>query len=84
MNDDKHPHVEDFPALAQWLDKHCAMMLWSTIGYPPHAVVQGWKINGRLVLVLLYTHAPSWDIFTAPDSSLSDQTLADAEKRLGL
>ncbi len=76
------PTVVDFPPLDAWLRKHNAKWLWCADTH--HATVQTWEINGRIFLILLYTVAPAWDIFTSHDGNGVYESLLDADRRLGI
>ncbi len=84
MSDPKIPTVTDFPALYAWLEKRDATFLWSALSDSRHALIQAWRVNGLVAMVLLYTNVPAWDIFTAAQSAACDKTLADADQRLGV
>lgn len=75
--------IADHPVLEAWLYQHDAKLLWENRGTTV-AVVQGWRLNGHLVLVLLYVNTPGWGIFTAADTLARDATLLDVEHRVGL
>lgn len=78
--------TKDYPRLEEWLNKHQAAFCYSLLPRTDHAntpSVQAFKINGRIVHVVLYPKGSGWDVITGIDANDIEKTLADAEKRLG-
>lgn len=69
-------------ALREWLDKHHAFPLWDRV--VPPGKVTAYNLRGRVVLVVRYANDHGWDLYTPHDSNRIDESLADAETRLGL
>lgn len=92
-NSDK-PYVSNYPPLQKWLDKHNAHCMWQVPSNPkprdadydwtPGSYIEGWRIKHRLIVIVVHSNKMGWDVFTSPDTPLVDETLKDAELRLGL
>ena len=89
----RKPWVSNYPPLKEWLDKHDATCMWQVpsnpdpgydIDWAPVSYIECWLVNGRPVIVVVRADKMGWDIFTDCNSARVDETLADAEKRVGL
>lgn len=82
------PWVSNYPALQQWLDDHEAQCAWQLpMGDPdaPSTYVEAWQFsNGRIATITIHGNRSGWNIYTPHPSNLTADSLADAEKRLGL
>lgn len=80
-NDNK-PWITNYPTLHDWLDKIDAQCMWQKTGKDFY--VEGWRANGRAFVLVVYGNKMGWHIYTEGDSGRVDETLSDAEKRLGI
>ena len=87
------PWVGNYPPLQQWLDKHDARCLWQIpssppddgdIDWAPQFYVEAWSIGRRIFILTVYSNKMGWYLFTDCDSPRIDESLADAEQRLGI
>lgn len=80
------PWVSNYAPLKAWLDKVKARCLWQTAqgGRDPHTYIEGWQVNGRVVVLIVRANKMGWEIYTGADSIQIDETLADVERRVGL
>lgn len=88
-----HPYVSNYPPLRDWLEGHNAQCMWQ-LAYPsnfedhgeyPACYVECYLFKGgRLAIVTVRSNKAGWDIFTPVESMKVDETLVDAEQRLGL
>lgn len=92
-NSDK-PWVANYPPLAEWLEKHDARCMsqvpasekpsdaeWD---WTPHAYIETWIINRRPFVLVVHGCKRGWFLYTDANTNRIDETLADAEQRLGL
>ena len=83
------PIVENEPSLEDWLAGHKAKLLWQhdgaidRKGIPAYRVA-GYQVGTRTALVVIRPYSLGWDIFTAGNSTEIEDTLEDAESRLGI
>lgn len=89
------PRVENEPSLQDWLEGHHARLLWQHDGdttnrngvplynIPPYRVA-AYQIGTRTAIVVIRAKQAGWEIFTAGSSVDIDDTLTDAEYRLGV
>jgi len=77
------PFVENYPALREWLTKHRARCMWQMYEEERRSV-EGWLVNARLVVLVVYPRREGWEIFTGVSSLDIAESLAEAEKALGL
>jgi len=83
----KVPTTADYPVLVAWLNKHNARCHWqASHGEMAHAVtaIEGWLVNGHIVIVEVYSEGRGWNIYTTSDDNRIDVSLLDAELRIGL
>ena len=83
----KDSNISDWPALQAWLEKYNAQFCYSllpTVARDIRPSIEAWKVNGRMLHVVLYPANKGWDLVTSCDDNSTDRTLADAERRLGL
>lgn len=68
------PWIRNYPPLQAWLDKHNAHCLWQTRAdgramneeeYRPRSYVEGWMVNGRVVVIVVHADKHGWEIHTA-------------------
>lgn len=81
----RHPKLSDCLPLVEWLNKHNAKCLWQRL--PPTdgaATVEAWVVNGHVVLIVIYADRAGWDLYTGMSTNDIAETLADAERRVGL
>lgn len=77
--------AEEYPQLREWLAKHNARCAWQRPG-PSGTYIEHWRINGHVVIVVLYPKRNGWDLFTqvGGNTTIICETLAEAEAKLGL
>lgn len=91
------PYVSNYPPLKEWLDKHEARCMWQIPMQCEHsyrddgrdyptAYVECWVFpkTHKLAVITIHAERHGWEIYTPGDSPKVVETLADAEKRLGL
>ncbi len=89
------PYVSSYPPLRDWLDKHDARCMWQTPREPkpydvsydwePQAYIECWMIAGHQPFILtIHNNKMGWEIYTNGNTPKVSETLADAERRLGL
>jgi hypothetical protein len=82
------PWVGNYPPLDAWLKKHNGRCMWQLRNGgtedDPQSYLECWLVNTRPVLIQVHANQHGWSIFTELDSSKIDETLTDAEKRLGI
>jgi len=85
-------YVANYPPLAAWLKKHEARCFWQLplggepddpTSYVEHYMFQKDR-NIGLAIVVVHRNGMGWEIYTPCTSHQIDDTLEDAEKRLGL
>lgn len=87
-NADK-PWIHNYPPLRDWLSKHEARCNWQLpLGNPdrPNAYVESWSFargTGE-ILVVVHANQNGWNLYTPHNSLKIDETIADAERRIGL
>jgi hypothetical protein len=76
--------------LAKWLADRDGRCVWSVLVDTRRGssssrpwTLDGWIVNGQVLIVQLHPDG-GWEIFTACTSNKISETLADAERRLGL
>jgi hypothetical protein len=76
--------ARDYPHLSAWLDRHNGRQLW--VAETPHGNrIEAWQMHGgRGILVEIHPGGHGWDLWTNADTIQIDETLADAERRVGL
>lgn len=74
------PYVSNYPDLARWLDAKDARCQWQKIDRA--MAVEGWLIDGVVVVVLVYANRHGWEIFTAPATREVQATFADVNARI--
>ncbi len=79
---EKKAALSDYPALAAWLIKIEAQHL-TDAAYGTSSV-EIWTAKGSVFIVMLYAKGNGWSIFTPCTSNRIDDTLADAERRIGI
>lgn len=89
------PWISNYPPLKAWLNKHNARCMWQIgmqpedsnqvreYGYPT-AYVECWLVGKALAIVIIHDNKMGWEIYTPAGTPLISETLADAERRLGL
>lgn len=86
-NDADKPWIGNYPPLKEWLHKikaTCLNQLPSGDHDRPFAMLEMWQANGRVFLILIHSFRHGWDIYTAGETNKIDDTLLDAERRLGI
>lgn len=90
-----HPYVENYPPLREWLDKHDGRCMWQIPMQceharqdrsPPTAYIEMWmfpKSNEQLIIEVR-SNKMGWNIYSSTTSHEIYETLADAERRLGI
>lgn len=80
------PYISNYPPLADWLEKVNAICNWQLRrGVHPHSMmIENWTVNGRIVLIEVYSNGHGWNIYTPNETIDIVKTLADVEKRCGL
>ncbi len=91
-----HPYVSNYPPLRAWLDKHDARCMWQVpsqappsdpdeaYGWVPQAYIECWIVGKRPCIILVRGNKMGWEIYTDGNTIKIDETLADAERRLGI
>lgn len=84
------PFTDNYPALRDWLRKINAQCITQEVvagtKAKPSTYFEAWRAPGAKVIVYLLVHdnKRGWDIATPADSNNVDESLADAERRMGL
>jgi hypothetical protein len=81
------PFVDNYPELANWLRERNARCMWQLPRGnvdDPVEYVECWLIGTRLAIVTVHRDRGGWDVYTSADTPKIDQTLEDADRRLGL
>lgn len=82
------PWISNYPPLQEWLNKieaRCAEQIPVGGGRNPISYLEKWITpSGRVFLVEVRAYNRGWDIFTASDSNMINETLTDAESRLAI
>ncbi len=88
------PFLNNYPPLQAWLKKHGARCMWQVPMEPrprnassdwyPRAYLEGWLVGKQIVVVQVHADRFGWELYIAPDTGKIDETLAEAELRLGL
>ena len=81
------PWVSNYPPLQEWLEKigaHCVDQIAIGDADAPIAYLEKWLANGQMLLVEVRSNGNGWNLYTAPQTLRIDETLADAERRLGI
>lgn len=80
------PCVDDYPLLAEWLDRHDARRTWHVFLLERTFAVESWVVGPKSeeVVIILRADRKGWNLYTPSRSPQVDATLKDAEKRLGL
>ena len=70
--------------LDAWLRKHDAMCMWQK--KLRHGTVECWLFprSQMMAVVVRFNHGHGWELYTPGSTAKIDETLTDAEKRLGL
>ncbi len=89
-----HPYVSNYPPLREWLDKHDARCMWQVpanekprdadYGLVPQAYIECWIVGRRPCIIIVRGDKMGWELYTDADTPRIDDSLADAERRLGL
>jgi hypothetical protein len=81
-------YVENYPPLHEWLKKHEARCNWQVPiageSSDPAAFVESWAVGRGELILVVRAHQHGWNIFTALPGNGIEESLADAEIRLGL
>jgi hypothetical protein len=88
------PWVSNYPALKNWLDRLDAHCMWQIpmnerprgagCDWAPTSYVECWMVGRRPIVILVHSNKMGWDIYTNADTSRIDETLVDAERRVGV
>lgn len=76
------PYTSNYPVLERWLEKNAQVCQWQI--KLPHAAVECWLVNGRPVIIIVYANRMGWDVYTALDTNKIEESLMNAESRVGL
>ena len=78
--DKNEPWVENYPALAEWLEENGAVCNWQMPrGRSPRAIlIESWQLNGHVFIIEVRSNQHGWSIYTALPSNNVALTLADA------
>lgn len=75
------PMISNYPALDAWLQKVNGRCLFQEESSPDRRV-EGWSINGALVVIILYAQKRGFHVLTEPNTISIEATFADAERRI--
>lgn len=82
------PWISNYPPLKAWLDKIGAMCGQQVpLGDPeePRAYFELWSVTGgKSFMLIVFANRNGWEIYTPVYTNKVAETLADAEKRLGI
>lgn len=89
-----HPYVSNYPPLREWLDKHDARCMWQVpsqekpsdaeYDWVPQAYIECWIVGQRQCIIIVRGNKMGWEIYTDGNTPRIVETLADAERRLGI
>lgn len=87
--DTDKPWIHNYPPLRDWLNKHEARCNWQIpLGDPdrPNAYVESWTFAGATgeVIIVVLANQNGWNLYTPHTGNKIDDSLIDAEHRLGL
>lgn len=82
-------YVENYPPLHEWLKKHEARCNWQApiageSKKDAQAYVESWTIGRGEVIVVVRANQTGWNVYTPILGSGIEESLTDAEARLGL
>jgi len=90
----RKPWVSNYPPLREWLNKHDARCMWQVpsqerpneadYDWVPQAYIECWIVGRRPCIIVVRGDKMGWEIYTDGDTHRIDETLLDAERRLGL
>jgi len=85
------PILENYPPLRAWFDKVRAAQTWQIETWQNDRSMnghidrlEGWAIRGAFVIVVIRSHKRGWDVFTSPNTTNIEETLAEIERRIGI
>ncbi len=76
------PEIANYPALQTWLNVRNARCMSQTLEGLDY--IEFWLVNGRILVIRVRPMRAGWDIYTASNSNDIVETLADADRRLGI
>jgi hypothetical protein len=81
-------YVANYPPLHDWLRKRDARCNWQVpLGGEsddPSAFIESWRIGGGEVIIVVRANQNGWNIYTACPGNGLEESLTDAEVRVGL
>jgi hypothetical protein len=88
-SDKDKPYISNYPPLYEWLQRIEARCMTQVRGGgtddDPRSYIETYLTpNGRNFIVVVHADQHGWEVFTPCDSNKIEDTLADAELRLGL
>jgi hypothetical protein len=83
------PYVDNYPPLRDWLRKHemrCDWQIPLGDAEDPSVFVECYHAprSAHPIIVCVNANGHGWNLYTPSASTKIDETLADAERRLGL